>query len=135
MFTSYFAKVPQIEYPLSIARINPEWYDKPSYTKLAPSKELLFDCKYGSHKGDTEVYTAEFMKYLETLDFKEVMQELSGIYGPDSIDRLTLLCYEKPSDFCHRHLVANWLRQHGADISERKFDEQPSMLDDVIDML
>ena len=48
MFTSYFAKVPQIEYPLSIARINPEWYDKPSYPKLAPSKELLFDFKYGS---------------------------------------------------------------------------------------
>ena len=135
MFTSYFAKVQQIEFPLSIARINPEWYDKPSYPKLAPSKELLFDFKYGSHKGDTEFYTAEFMKYLETLDFKEVMQELSGIYGPDALDRLTLLCYEKPSDFCHRHLVANWLRQHGADISERKFDEQPSMLDDVIDML
>ena len=53
MFTSYFAKVPQIEFPLSIARINPEWYDKPSYPKLAPSKELLFDFKYGSHKGDT----------------------------------------------------------------------------------
>lgn len=135
MFTSYFAKVPQIEYPLSIARINPEWYDNPSYPKLAPSKELLFDFKYGDHKGDTEFYTTEFLKYLETLDFKEVMQELSGIYGPDALDRLTLLCYEKPNDFCHRHLVATWLRQNGADISERKFDEQPSMLDDVIDML
>ena len=135
MFTSYFAKVPQIEFPLSIARINPEWYEKPSYPKLAPSKELLFDFKYGSHNGDTEFYTAELLKYLETLDFKEVMQDLSGIYGSEALDRLTLLCYEKSSDFCHRHLVANWLRQHGADISERKFDEQPSMLDDVIDML
>lgn len=134
MFTSYFAKVPLIEYPLSIARINPEWYDKPSYPKLAPSKELLLDFKYGAHKADTEFYTAEFLKYLETLDFKEVMQELSGIYGSDAIDRLTLLCYEKPSEFCHRHLVANWLRNHGADIYERKFDEQPSMLNDVIDM-
>lgn len=135
MFTSYFAKVPQIDYPLSIARINPEWYDKPSYTKLAPSKELLFDFKYGAHKGDTELYTAEFMKYLDTLDFKEVMSELSAVYGPDAIDRLTLLCYEKPSDFCHRHLVANWLRQHGADISERKFDEQQSMIDNVLDLM
>jgi len=62
VFTSYFAKVPQIEYPLSIARINPEWYDKPSYTKLAPSKELLLDFKYGAHKGDTEFYTAYFLK-------------------------------------------------------------------------
>ena len=135
MFTSYFAKVPQIEYPLSIARINPEWYDKPSYPKLAPSKELLFDFKYGANKVDTEFYTNEFLKYLDTLDFKEVMSELSSVYGQDTIDRLTLLCYEKPSYFCHRHLVANWFRQHGADIYERKFGEQPSMLDDVIDML
>lgn len=135
MFTSYFAKVPQIEFPLSIARINPEWYDRPSYPKLAPSKELLFDFKYGSHKGDTDFYTAEFLKYLESLDFKEVIQELSAIYGPDALDRITLLCYEKPSDFCHRHLVANWLRQHGADISERKFDEQQSMIDNVLDLM
>lgn len=132
---SYFAQVPKIEYPVSIARINPEWYDKPSYPKLAPSKELLFDFKYGANKGDTEFYTTEFMRYLDTLEFKEIIQELSGIYGPDALDRLTLICYEKPSDFCHRHLVANWLRQHGAEISERKFDEQPSMLDNVIDML
>ena len=135
MFTSYFAKVPQIEYPLSIARINPDWYDNPSYPKLAPSKELLFDFKYGANKGDMEFYTTEFMRYLDTLEFKESIQELSGIYGPDALDRLALICYEKPSDFCHRHIVANWLRQHGADIYERKFGEQPSMLDDVIDML
>ena len=135
MFTSYFAKVPQIEYPLSIARINPDWYDNPSYPKLAPSKELLFDFKYGANKDDMEFYTTEFMRYLDTLEFKESIQELSGIYGPDALDRLALICYEKPSDFCHRHIVANWLRQHGADIYERKFGEQPSMLDDVIDML
>lgn len=134
MFTSYFAQVPKIEYPVSIARINPEWYDNPSYPKLAPSKELLFDFKYGANKGDTEFYTVEFMKYLDTLDFKEVMKELSGIYGTDALDRLALICYEKPSDFCHRHLVANWLRQHGAYIFERNFGEPPSMLDDVIDM-
>ena len=111
---------------MSIARINSEWYDNPSYPKLAPSKELLFDFKYGANKGDTEFYTTEFMRYLDTLEFKESIQELSGIYGPDALDRLTLICYEKPSDFCHRHLVANWLRQHGADIYERKFGEQPS---------
>ena len=81
MFTSYFAKVPQIEYPLSIARINPEWYDKPSYPKLAPSKELLFDFKYGSHKADTEFYTDEFLKYLESLDFKEVMSKHIPCFG------------------------------------------------------
>lgn len=26
---------------------------------------------------------------------------------------IALICYEKPSDFCHRHLVAEWLNQNG----------------------
>ena len=65
----------------------------------------------------------------------EVMSELSAIYGPDVLDRLTLVCYEKPSEFCHRHLVADWLTQHGADISERKFNELPNIIDDVLDLM
>ena len=24
---------------------------------------------------------------------------------------IALLCFEKPSDFCHRHLVASWLNE------------------------
>ena len=135
MFTSYFAQVPNIEYPVSIARINPEWYDRACYPKLAPSKELLYDFKYGQHKGDTEFYTSVFETYLESLDFNQVMRGLSEIYGPDVLDRLTLVCYEKPSDFCHRHLVANWMRRHGAEISERKFNERPSLIDSVLDFM
>ena len=23
-----------------------------------------------------------------------------------------LLCYEKPGDFCHRHILANWLEEN-----------------------
>lgn len=31
-----------------------------------------------------------------------------------------LLCYEKPSDFCHRHLVAKWLNRNlGLNIEEK----------------
>ena len=26
---------------------------------------------------------------------------------------IALLCYEKPDDFCHRHLVADWLNKNG----------------------
>ena len=26
---------------------------------------------------------------------------------------VALVCYEKPSDFCHRHLVAGWLCDNG----------------------
>lgn len=33
-------------------------------------------------------------------------------------DDIALICYEKPSDFCHRHLVAQWLRDNGFGCSE-----------------
>jgi hypothetical protein len=28
------------------------------------------------------------------------------------------LCYEKPQDFCHRHLVSDWMRSVGINIEE-----------------
>ena len=37
-------------------------------------------------------------------------------------DQIILLCYEKPDDFCHRHLVAQWLTEHGYDTQEIEFD-------------
>lgn len=29
-----------------------------------------------------------------------------------------LLCYETPEKFCHRHLVCNWLNDHGIECRE-----------------
>ena len=26
---------------------------------------------------------------------------------------IALICYEKPSDFCHGHLVSDWLKENG----------------------
>lgn len=31
---------------------------------------------------------------------------------------IALVCYEKPEDFCHRHLVAQWLRDAGYSVEE-----------------
>lgn len=34
---------------------------------------------------------------------------------------ICLICYEKPSDFCHRHLVADWLNKNGVKCKEYEF--------------
>lgn len=34
---------------------------------------------------------------------------------------ICLICYEKPSDFCHRHLVAEWLNECGFECREWLF--------------
>lgn len=33
---------------------------------------------------------------------------------------IALVCYEKPTDFCHRHLVAEWLCKNGFECHEWK---------------
>ena len=46
-------------------------------------------------------YDEFYDKILNELDPYQVFKEL----GENSV----LLCYEKPGQFCHRHLVAKWL--------------------------
>lgn len=58
-----------------------------------------------------------FYQFYNQLDFDVIMRELSELSeGKD----VALICYEKSSDFCHRHLVAEWLAQHGQTVQECK---------------
>ena len=57
--------------------------------------------------GNKEFYIKAFNKeVLSILNSYEILVKLKELSG-DKIP--CLICYEKPSDFCHRHLVANWL--------------------------
>ena len=56
-------------------------------------------------KLENDGYIAKFVKALSTL------QELKG--------DVVLLCYEKKGDFCHRHLLAEYLNnKHNTNIRE-----------------
>ena len=58
-----------------------------------------------------DFYTKTFHeRVLNKLDPRQVAQELS--------DDAVLMCYEKSGDFCHRHLVADWLRTAGIAVEE-----------------
>ena len=126
MKTSYFAKLKYIEHPVSIAGWSPNFYTGPKYTKLSPKKEWFFKWKELKNSGqysDEVIKDAYIKKYNETvlnlLDPHQVYEELCSIYGTDDI---TLLCYEKPGDFCHRHLVAEWLNNAGYNVKELEFN-------------
>lgn len=111
--TSYFAKVKELEecgiLPISISQRAPDWYHGLQYKKLAPSYRLLMNYKFRKH--DDMDYTNQFYaEVLDTLDAADVVRELCAMAGDRDI---ALLCYEKPSDFCHRHLVAEWLERNG----------------------
>lgn len=101
-YTSYFAnwrKFPEGMKVICIARYAPRNCHCEVCLPLAPSEKLLRQYKEGEI--DAVAYTEQFNDYLKTLD-KQTILDLIG-------DNVILCCYEKPSDFCHRHLVGEWL--------------------------
>lgn len=112
MQTTYFARAKSLPKDLnlvSIARITPSGFPGRIYLDLAPSEELLFRTK---RTGDLVQYTKEYMEQLTSLDVHKVAKDL----GDDAV----LVCYERDDKFCHRHLVATWLKSNGYTIAEYK---------------
>ena len=64
-------------------------------------------------------YVKEFKKrVLEPLNVIDVLHDLWILAGKST--DIALVCYEKPGDFCHRHLVAEWLNNNGCKCEEFK---------------
>lgn len=103
MKTSYFGNIRNVENPLSISLKAPDWYKGPEYKILAPKYDFLMRYKAGFINAAT--YTdLYYEKVLSQLNPSNVWQDIVEKYGED----VTLLCYELPDEFCHRHIVARW---------------------------
>ena len=115
--TSYFAREKLIPNPVCIAQIKPTWSKAKEYKKLAPPWNLVDRYKKGLVS--TQQYTQEFnILVLSRLNPIEIFAEIESLFGEDA----SLLCYEKPGDFCHRRIVAEWLeRGNGIVVPELKF--------------
>ena len=120
LYTSYFAKFKNgIGKKISIARFNPRWIPESELSvwchSLAPSKELLNDYKYW--RLSWEEYTTRYINQIN--NSKQAQMDISSIcvslnYGED----ITVYCYEKSSDNCHRHLLAEIFKEKGFEVSE-----------------
>ncbi len=106
MNTSYFANLKNIKTPLSISNSPPKWYSNSQFKVLAPPWSLVK--AYKLKEVDDEGYIEQFkILVLAPLDASKVYEDLTNRYGND----VTLLCYEKPGDFCHRRIVAEWFEK------------------------
>jgi uncharacterized protein (DUF488 family) len=134
IYTSYFAKLkklPENITPISICGKAPDWYQGLQYKKLAPKYDFFMKWKQNH---DNEYYIEHFQKeVLDTLNVNNVVEKLYSLLSddqkyflglcnclPQDNNRLNicLICYEKPTDFCHRHLVADWLTENGIQCKE-----------------
>ena len=129
IYTSYFANLkslPDNAIPISICGKAPRWYTGLQYKKLAPKYDFFMKWK---ENHDNDYYIKCFNdQVLSNLDIDTVMHDLYNLLPEkmkDLIDmtnclfwhnphvNIVLICYEKPSDFCHRHLVSEWLNKNG----------------------
>lgn len=125
IYTTYFAqlrKLPDFIIPISICGKCPEWFKGIEYKKLAPKYGFFQEWKKDH---DNEKYIKCFNEQvLNGLDADKVVDELYEKAGicEDLRDKykIVLVCYEEPEDFCHRHLVADWLIENGYSAEELK---------------
>ncbi|MCQ2348955.1 MAG: DUF488 domain-containing protein [Paludibacteraceae bacterium] len=114
IYTSYFSRIAQVRkagvLPVSIALWSPRWYDGDRFLELAPLRYML--------KEDltNEEYTRHYhAKVLSKFDANGLRDILARRFNGRDI---ALMCYEKPNDFCHRHLVREWLNKNGVECAE-----------------
>ena len=116
IYTSYFANVkslPSEVIPIAICGVVPEWWCGLQYRKLAPKRDFFNEWK---SSGDNDYYVkCYYEQVLSHLDPAQVYKELYKLveYTGSYTENIALLCYEKPEDFCHRHLVAEWFNKNG----------------------
>ena len=124
IYTTYFAKLkllPKEIIPISICGKAPAGYKGLQYKKLAPKYDFFMEWK---RTGDNDYYVKCFKEQvLDKLNADDVVFELNDIiYYIKGLDMdIALVCYEKPTDFCHRHLVADWLKEYGYECEEYEY--------------
>lgn len=113
MYTSYFANwrnYPTDKYqPIAVVRTTPKYYHYMNIPELAPPEKI----KHYPH----ETLAIIYREYLDNnRSARGICIQIAKICG-DKIP--VLLCYEKPHDFCHRHILREWLiAERGVNITE-----------------
>lgn len=102
--TSYFTKTKLIANPISISSKTPYWFTGKHFQLLAPPYSLVIDFK--NNQISEEEYVQLYLeKVLNPLDPTDIYTQIIATFGENA----TLMCYEKPGQFCHRRIVASWI--------------------------
>ena len=99
IFTSNFKIAGYLPQAVAISLGVPLGWRGRRCTVLAPSRRLI---KIMDPQTFTKLYRAEV---LDKLDPVKVLRDLGG-------DNFVMLCWEAPGEYCHRRVVAAWMRKH-----------------------
>ena len=99
IFTSNFKTAGHLSQSVAISLGVPRGWTGRRYARLAPNRRLV---KIMDPTIFTRLFKAEV---LDKLDPMKVIRDLGD-------DNFIILCWEPPGEFCHRRVVAAWLRKH-----------------------
>ena len=108
--TSYISKINKIKelgmVPVSVTRFLPETLKVENIPELSPETIILFRYK---RERDVSKCTNSFKLQFSKLNKEEIIKQLEYISQKNDNADIVLVCYEKKGDFCHRHILAEWL--------------------------
>lgn len=125
IYTSYFANSKKLHKEnivvIGIALYPPKWFAGPSLKMVSPSYDILHNSK--SQEDYEQRFSSEILAHRDPNVFLSNIESLAK--GKD----VALCCYEKPGDFCHRHLVAKWMNEKlGLQIEEFGVSKNPTYI-------
>ena len=120
LYTTYFAKIkhlPENIIPVAICAKAPSGFKGFTFTLLAPKYDFFKHYKEtGDREHFTKCYNEQVLDRLNPVIIEHALYKLIG-KSPFTHD-IALVCYEKSTDFCHRHLVAKWFDSYGIPCKE-----------------
>ena len=112
IYTGYYAQMKNYRkaglIPVSIAWGTPVWYEGETCFEVAPPYKLIK--AYKTEGMSIEEYSKKYIEHLDTnVKWSAVLKRFKEISDKYKGADLVLVCFEKPEDFCHRHLLADYL--------------------------
>ena len=131
IYTTYFANIKKcngIFY--AVSGYVPQFYQKlidennykyKRYIGFAPKKDWWFQWKKGQLNNEKFIQLY-YETVLNKLNIKDIEKQFSN-----HLQDVFLVCYEKPNDFCHRHLISQWLNRNNIACIEYIQPQQDSL--------
>lgn len=134
IYTSNYARHGNNPNAIAISLTIPEWYEGNRLEYLAPKSDMVGKIKKSEANYNQRKYTREYLDLLKARNIKPewLLEQLS--------DGAILLCYEKPGDFCHRRILADWIERHTGVVvpewkneKEKEAENQNKVVDSILD--
>ena len=100
--------------PILISANLPKWFLNSEeyyleYKPFAPSRNNVFNLK--NNNMSQEDFTNDYLDKLKGLDMEQILEDIYDLEGITDSE-VIFLCYEKSDDFCHRHILREYLNEN-----------------------